>query len=96
MLVPARVDGNTAMTIRNDCRGFLNFSRCRKGSGDAVSGAKQSILHSSFMSDMAEMMVTEQERKLLEALRKLKYGEIRVIIRDYAIIMMEEKKSIRI
>ena len=67
-----------------------------EGSVGAVSGAKQSILHSSFMSDMAEMMVTEQERKLLEALRKLKYGEIRVIIRDYAIIMMEEKKSIRI
>ena len=60
-----------------------------------MSGAKQSKQHNGSMSEMAEMMVAEQERKLLEALRKLKYGEIRVIIRDYAIIMKEEKKSIK-
>ncbi|MCL2046406.1 MAG: DUF2292 domain-containing protein [Oscillospiraceae bacterium] len=79
------------MTIRNDCRGFLCFTRL-EGSVSAVSGAKLSKQHSGSRSDMAEMMIAEQERKLLEALRKLKYGQIRVIIRNYTIIMMEEKK----
>ena len=60
-----------------------------------MNGAKQTKLHSGSMPGMAEMMVAEQERKLLDALRKLKYGEIRVTIRDYAIVMMEEKKSIK-
>ena len=50
---------------------------------------------SGFISDRSEMMVSEPERKLLEALRNLKYGEIRVFIENYTIVRMEEKKSIK-
>ena len=66
-----------------------------KGSVGAVSGAKQSKQHSSSLPDMAEMMVAEQERKLLEALRNLKYGEIRVYVENFRIVRLEEKKLIK-
>ena len=63
-----------------------------EGSVGDVNSVKQ---HGGSISNRAAVMVTEQERKLLEALRNLKYGEIRVIIKDYAIVRMEEKKSIK-
>ena len=51
--------------------------------------------HCDVLSDRVEMMVTTQERKLLETLRNLEYGEVQVFIKSYAIVRMEEKKSIK-
>ena len=60
-----------------------------------MGGEKQAKQHNSSQSDLAEMMVAAQERKLLETLRNLKYGEIRVFVENYTIIRMEEKRSIK-
>ena len=42
------------------------------------------------------LAVSEQERKLLEVIRKLDYGEVRVVIKDSNIVQIEEKKSIKL
>jgi len=73
----------------------FQFVAMPEGSVNVVSGAKQANQHSSSLSDMAEMMVAEQERKLLEALRDLKYGEMRVFVENFTIVRLEEKKSIK-
>ena len=39
---------------------------------------------------------TEQEHKVLEILRELDYGEIRIVVRDSEIVQIEEKKSIKL
>ena len=45
---------------------------------------------------MTEMMVTEQERRVIEILRELDYGEERIVVKSHDIIQIEEKKSIKI
>ena len=47
-------------------------------------------------SDSDLMPVTEQERKLIEVLRKLDYGEVRIVLRGSEIVQVEEKKSIKL
>ena len=39
---------------------------------------------------------TGQERKLIEVIRKLDYGEVRIVIKDSEIVQIEEKKSIKL
>jgi len=40
--------------------------------------------------------ISEHENKLLEALRKLDYGELRVVVKGSAIVQIEEKKSVKL
>lgn len=43
------------------------------------------------------MVITEKERKLFEILRKLEYGEVRIIVKDGVPVHIEEiKKSIKL
>ena len=43
-----------------------------------------------------EMMpVTGPERMVLAALRKLTYGELRIVMQNSAIVLIEEKKTIK-
>ena len=46
--------------------------------------------------DMAAMPLTGQERKLIELLRKLDYGEVRIVVKESVIVQIEEKKSIKL
>ena len=39
---------------------------------------------------------SEQERKLIEVIRRLDYGEVRIVIKDSEIVQIEEKKSIKL
>ena len=48
------------------------------------------------MSDMAAIPFTEQERKLIELLRKLDFGEVRIVVKESEIVQIEEKKSIKL
>ena len=44
-----------------------------------------------------EVLLTEKEQKLFEILRKLDYGEIRIIVKDGTPVHIEEiKKSIKL
>jgi len=45
---------------------------------------------------MAAMPLTEQERKLIEILRKIDYGEVRIVVKESVIVQIEEKKSIKL
>jgi len=47
-------------------------------------------------ADLIETPVNEQECMVLAALRKLEYGEIRVLIQDSSIVFIEEKKTIKL
>ena len=42
------------------------------------------------------MTVDGQERKLLEAMRKLNYGEMRLVKKNNGIVRMEERKSVKL
>ena len=46
--------------------------------------------------DMATMPLTGQERKLIERLRKLDFGEVRIVVKASEIVQIEEKKSIKL
>jgi len=49
------------------------------------------------LSENASMVITEKERKLFEILRKLEYGEVRIIVKDGVPVHIEEiKKSIKL
>ena len=39
---------------------------------------------------------TEQEHKVLEVLRQIDYGEMRIVVKDSEIVQIEEKKSIKL
>ena len=54
---------------------------------------KKKIHHAGKMS---EMLVTEQERKVIEILRDLDFGEERIVVKDHEVIRVEEKKSIKL
>ena len=45
---------------------------------------------------MMAMPLTEQERKLIEILRKIDYGEVRIVVKESVIVQIEEKKSIKL
>ena len=45
---------------------------------------------------MTEMLVNDQERKIIEILRELDYGEERIIVKGHEVIQVEEKKSIKL
>ena len=44
---------------------------------------------------VAEIPVTEQELKALEIMRKLSYGEVRTIIQNSEIVLIEKKETIK-
>ena len=46
--------------------------------------------------DMVQMPITKQEDKLLEIMRKLDYGEIRIVVKNSEIVQIEEKKSFKL
>ena len=43
-------------------------------------------------ANLEEMMLTEQERELINAVRRLGSGEERVVVRDSEIVQIEERK----
>lgn len=45
-------------------------------------------------NNLVAVMTNEHERKVLELLRNLAYGEARIVIRNFEIVQIEEKKSI--
>ena len=47
-------------------------------------------------SGAVKMPLIRQERKLIEILRNLDYGEVRVVVKDSEIVQIEEKKSIKL
>ena len=48
--------------------------------------------HGMDSADLKEMLLTEQECKLIEAVRKLGSGEERVVVVDSEIIQIEERR----
>ena len=42
---------------------------------------------------IAAMPLTGQERKLIELLRKLDYGEVRIVVKESVIVQIEEKNQ---
>jgi len=40
--------------------------------------------------------ITEQENKLLEILRRIDYGEMRIVVKGSEVVQIEEKKSIKL
>ncbi|MCL1805873.1 MAG: DUF2292 domain-containing protein [Clostridiales bacterium] len=48
--------------------------------------------HGRDPSDLKEMLLTGQERKLIEAVRRLGSGEERVVVKDSEIVVIEERK----
>ena len=46
--------------------------------------------------DEAKEPFTGQERKLIEVIRGLDYGEVRIVIKGSEIVQIEEKKSIKL
>ena len=44
--------------------------------------------------ELEQMLTTKQERKVLELIRNLEYGEARIVVKKSAIVQIEEKKSI--
>ena len=46
--------------------------------------------------DKAETLMSEQERKVIKILRKLDYGEVRIVVKASEIVQIEEKKSIKL
>ena len=46
--------------------------------------------------DSAKEPFTGQERKLIELIRRLDYGEVRIVIKGSEIVQIEEKKSIKL
>ena len=47
--------------------------------------------------DNVHTSLTEQERKLIEIIRELKYGEMRILVRDSVPVHVDEiKKSIKL
>jgi len=48
-------------------------------------------------TDSATLTVTEQERKIIEILRSLDFGEMRIVVKDGTAVHVEEiKKSIKL
>ncbi|MCL2158017.1 MAG: YezD family protein [Oscillospiraceae bacterium] len=47
-------------------------------------------------TDMAAMRLKGQERKLIELLRGLEFGEVRIVVKESEIVQIEEKKSIKL
>jgi len=47
-------------------------------------------------ADLEKTQITEQERKILSILRKLDYGEVRIVVKNFEIVQAEEKKSIKL
>jgi len=52
--------------------------------------------HSGTSHDITEVLLNRQEFKLIEVLRKLDYGEIRVVMKASEIVQIEEKRSIKV
>ena len=46
--------------------------------------------------DAAKEPFSGQERKLIEVIRGLDYGEVRIVIKGSEIVQIEEKKSIKL
>ena len=46
--------------------------------------------------DLTKKPLTEQERKVLETLRKLDYGELRIVVQASEIVQIVEQKSIKV
>jgi len=44
----------------------------------------------------AQIRITEQECKVIEILRELDYGEVRIVKRGFEIVQIEEKKSVKL
>jgi len=48
-------------------------------------------------TDTTQLSLTEQEEKIIEILRSLDYGEMRIVVKDGAAVHIEEiKKSIKL
>ena len=47
-------------------------------------------------SDLEKRPITDQERKVIETLRKLDYGEVRIVVQASEIVQVVEQKSIKI
>ena len=45
---------------------------------------------------LTKIPITEQERKVLEVLRKLDYGEVRIVVQASEIVQIVEQKSIKV
>ncbi|MCL2226817.1 MAG: YezD family protein [Oscillospiraceae bacterium] len=45
-------------------------------------------------SDFARVSPNEHELKVFELMRNLDYGEIRIVMKNSAVVQIEEKKSI--
>ena len=48
--------------------------------------------HGGNPANLEEMLLTEQERELIKAVRKLGSGEERVVVKDSQIVQIEERK----
>ncbi|MCL1849224.1 MAG: DUF2292 domain-containing protein [Clostridiales bacterium] len=46
-------------------------------------------------TDMAEQTLSGQEQAVLSVIRKIGFGEVKVVIKDNAIVMIEERKTIK-
>ena len=49
-----------------------------------------------FTTAASETPISEQEQKVLDLIRQIKFGEIRIVVRNSEIVQVEEKKSIKL
>ena len=82
----------SALRYRQPGRVFYFCNKIR----EAVS-IDRTVNRDEFSSKGAKLPPTEQEQKLLEILRRLDYGEVRIIVKNGAPVHIEEiKKSIKL
>ena len=52
--------------------------------------------HDGVQADAYEITVTEQELKMIDIVRNVGYGEVQIFIKDFEIVRIAEKKSIKL
>ena len=70
------------------------FDLCKQRGGELVFA--EDTTHNNTESAEGQLTLTKQERRVIEILRKLDYGETRIVVKGHEIVQVEEKKSIKI
>jgi|GEM_PF-2698080 len=56
-------------------------------------------IHPKLISDSAEIadiQMSDKEQKVIERVRQLDYGEVRIVVQNSEIVLIEEKKTTKL
>ena len=83
------------MHPRDGQRGFVALQK--NGCGSISTAAAIFILEVRIMQNRSDMVLTRAEKQLIELIRSLDFGEVRVMIKDSRPIRVEEiRRSIQL